>query len=1020
MSLADTLASYSYVTGSEVEVRFKLSESGIQAGIVREYVSGTRPRNTRTVSWEFLSGTGHRITRNDVSTISLSDIPLLLKSIQKGGYMHEMKTLLRSNILDITPDVSLKISDSTEECMGAVEYSDFDREHPVSVFRHKNRETYWPLGIPVKVDITSVYTVTFAGNKKPKSRWEVEIEMLPGFGDRIADITTFIHTISTLLTLPLAILNKTNLSKITAKSVYTSEKVSGMILNSIITKPVSFMRKDLATLYSSGYAVSYKADGIRCLVVSSAEYLVLVTAFSFTVIRAVSGGFFGGSGGVCPDIYDAELLINPESKTLYLFDAILDTDYPERFQKVQEFVNGLSEPGYTFIAKATAFPGPKPDFYTESQMMSLKAAGSDTPPKDDGLIFTPTTGGYYSDIPVFKWKPADKNTIDLKVVHIKHRQQQREITIGLSGPRVIPLDPDVANKVQAFTAKHTRVLITQLPLEDLISSLGITVNDIVECAWNEDLRAFIPIKKRGDKVIPNKWEVILDAIELVSDNVSIQEFCGRSPGTRGTAADTGTTGNPMTRITPFPLRPQHRVVANYDPVAYDLMNNYSDSGRNHESVMNSRIRMFHNYVKKSLFDAYTVGRSNLRVADMCCGQGSAVKFALANGCVQSLLLVDSSEKMLSEAGLRATQFNASGKASITCQCHDLRTAVIPAPDPDAKFDIVECHFALQYFYENGEYLENIIRCVAGMLTGGGVFIGIMPDGDLLNTQLLKGNGIFEAHTADTEFKITAHYRNYTSRGPGAYDRKVSVFLKESILDTIADTGVCEYLASFPLLVQTCERFGMTLTETAVLRHPYKIYQTGLKYKDPRAFLGIDKAFSFVYRYFVFTLQPQAAPVMTPPSNPTLTRMTSVGSQTTLKALLPTPFGAVIDRVSIIKVAPRMTIRSVMVGILRKRDPSVSEALVSGILFDQQCSSGSPGKPMTDAQVITGICTHFNCALIVLYQKKAIRLHKQSYNERAGVAFVIVLIEQSPGVMMIVRCDNSDIWDTLTYPYKLLN
>lgn len=982
------LSEYAYKKGSEVEVRFKLSDSGIQAGIVREYILYSDATGvSRTVSWEFLSGTGHRITKNNVATISASDIGVVIDSLKRGVYVHEIKTLIKSNVLNVF-GIPCKVSESTEVCMGPVDYQEFVSRNPVNIFRHKNRETYFHSTLPLKTDITSVYTVTFEGNGngKPKSRTEVEIEMLPGFEGCIQGVVEYIQKVTMLLSLPLKVLTKVNMSKISARAVYSTERVSGMILNNIITKPVSFMRKDLVTLYSSGYAVSYKADGIRCLVVNTKESIILITAFTFTVLP-LSDHSYPDTVDSHPDIYDAELT----GKTVYVFDAILDSDYPERTLKVLEFVSRVSciSQSYTFMTKDTVFPPIKGGVYTATQMTSLKKI-----PKDDGLIFTPTVGGYYSEIPVFKWKPADKNTIDLKVIYYRHRPQQRDITIGLSGPRVLPLDPVTAKRAQDFSKGHSRILITQLPLEDSISNLGVRVNDILECFFCEDLRAFIPMKKRGDKVIPNKWEVILDAIELVTDNVSVQEFAGSviSPPAREYATN-------------CPEVSRKRETVKYSAVAYDLVNNYSDSGRNHESVMNSRIRMFHNYVKKALFDAYTVSRSNLRIADLCCGQGSAVKFSLANGNVSHLLLVDSSEKMLTEAMTRATQFNASGSAEITCSLSDLRTAnVINANN--GKYDIVECHFALQYFYETAEYLENIIRNVSGMLVPGGVFMGIMPDGDLLNTQLLKGDGIFEAHTADTEFKITAHYRSYASRGACAYDKKVSVFLKESILDTISDTGVCEYLASFPLLVSMCEKYNMTLTETAVLRHPYKIYQTGLKYKDPRTFSGIDKAFSFVYRYFVFTRNASV----------------SIAIESRLSVnrdILPTPFGGIADRITVLPAKSRVSVCSVITLILNRRDPSVTDTLMAGLLLDYQCSLGLPvHKQLTDAQIITGVCLHFNCAVIILYQKKAARLHKQGYNERVGITGVIVLIETPKEGVSVVRCDNNDIWDPQAYPYKL--
>jgi len=946
MSLLELLNSHACDTNNEIEVRFKLNDP-IQSSIIQQYMSG-KGKESRHVTWEFLNDTGSRIVRTGVSSISPSDILTVLPSLQTGVYTHENKTLIGSDVLTLG-GVYMKVSNSVETVLGDIEYSAYNQT-PATLFRHKNRLTY-TCDTRIKVDITKIYSVILGTNKVSMTT-EVEIEMLPGYTEYTALIVSFIHDIINLAMIPAAVLNKSNASRITGKLNYTNERVSGMIINSIITKPVSFMRSHLTQLFSSKYAVSYKADGVRCILIvmpfCDTTVCIMLTA---DTIRFVSRVPDTTQRDQPPDIYDAELC----GDTIYIFDVIRDEEYDVRIQYIQTFIDTHAHTQFsaanslTLIAKPVSLGS---GVYTGTQLSSLQHL------ENDGVIFTPIAGGYYTE--VLKWKPTHQNTIDLKVTFYRHRPAQREIHIGLSGPR--PVEPSEV----AFNNKHRNIVITQLPLEELILGINVSVGSIVECAYNEDLSAFIPIKKRTDKVIPNGWGVISDAITLIKDNVAFDE---------------------LTRVSLSAPVPSN-VAVEYSPDLYNIASNYNDAGRNYEVVMNNRIRMFHNYVKKSLFDAYSAHRKDISVADICCGQGSALKWVISSA-VKKVLLVDSSEKMLENALQRAAQFNVSNKTDILHELLDMRVSSVTG---NSKYDIVQCHFAIQYFFESASALDNIISSVSNMMHTDSHFIGIMPDGDVLNTKLLSGGGLFEAHTDQTDYKIVAHYGNYNSRDPvTAFNRKISVYLKESILDTITDIGVCEYLASFKILLECCKRHNMTLVETAILRHPYKVYLDGLKYKDPRVFTDVDHAFSYTYRYFVFA------------------KSASSPDTSFDKGSMPAPFRKISQRLSVTRTLDHNNLIGMLTSIFQKKDNTVTPECIQAVLHTTQ---------QTDAEVMLALGKYFNCGVCVLYQKRAVALHKKSFNEHRGITGVIVLIEYTHNTFLVVKCDNSMIWDPTDYPYKL--
>lgn len=163
------------------------------------------------------------------------------------------------------------------------------------------------------------------------------------------------------------------------------------------------------------------------------------------------------------------------------------------------------------------------------------------------------------------------------------------------------------------------------------------------------------------------------------------------------------------------------------------------------------LRAFHNRVKFDLITRHTSRGGSL--LDVACGRGGDLGKWRAAGLAY-VLAFDASGDSVDEARRRHSVSYRSVPVDFLClTTFGTDEAAVVSDEP---FDAVSCMFAMHYFWGARDvFLENVARA----LKPGGVFFGIVPDGDKVlrfsNARSevcrvdLAGDGTYTMRLADT-------------------------------------------------------------------------------------------------------------------------------------------------------------------------------------------------------------------------------------------------------------------------------
>jgi mRNA (guanine-N7-)-methyltransferase len=116
-----------------------------------------------------------------------------------------------------------------------------------------------------------------------------------------------------------------------------------------------------------------------------------------------------------------------------------------------------------------------------------------------------------------------------------------------------------------------------------------------------------------------------------------------------------------------------------------------------------------------------------------------------------------------------------------------------------KFDIISLQFALHYFFQSEQGLNNLVENIRENLNKGGYLIGTCFE-DTLVYELLPKNSKHDSISVENHWEIKKgiHYNN------GVYGREISVYM-ESI-----GQSYIEYLVNFEEFQQKLKALGIIL------------------------------------------------------------------------------------------------------------------------------------------------------------------------------------------------------------------
>lgn len=168
------------------------------------------------------------------------------------------------------------------------------------------------------------------------------------------------------------------------------------------------------------------------------------------------------------------------------------------------------------------------------------------------------------------------------------------------------------------------------------------------------------------------------------------------------------------------------------------------------------LRKFHNFIKMNIIlDACK--RTNAKnLLDIACGRGGDLQKWINNNNLQYILAFDSHKESIFSSLKKGDTFDGAisrfqnvkksfrGKMPyiVFKNLNILDNKILEklnSIDSNKKYDVVSCQFALHYFCENDNILNNVLSVISIKLRKGGLFIGTATDGDLIYKILNNGN-----------------------------------------------------------------------------------------------------------------------------------------------------------------------------------------------------------------------------------------------------------------------------------------
>lgn len=258
---------------------------------------------------------------------------------------------------------------------------------------------------------------------------------------------------------------------------------------------------------------------------------------------------------------------------------------------------------------------------------------------------------------------------------------------------------------------------------------------------------------------------------------------------------------------------------------------------------------------------------------MCCGKGGdLLKFNQAK--IAFYVGIDLSRASVEEAKNRFEDMKPKFEAILiegsTCDPENTISRVV-MQQYDLEYDLVSCQFAFHYMFDSEDNVRRFLYNVSEKLKSGGVFIGTIPDANVIVKKLrtLGRNGIF----GNQYYSIKCDTDKFP-KSQGEFGLKYGFYLEDSVGESIMRQDgveivyVPEYLVLMNRLEEIANEFDL---ELVTKRNFHSFYD---EYKDKHSWLlskylrgiNIDEEqwdIAYLYLVFVFRKKGEFRP---PPKN----------------------------------------------------------------------------------------------------------------------------------------------------------
>jgi hypothetical protein len=423
--------------------------------------------------------------------------------------------------------------------------------------------------------------------------------------------------------------------------------------------------------------------------------------------------------------------------------------------------------------------------------------------KIDGLIYTPVNDPYPVQTKktwdkLYKWKY--EHTIDFLI------SRQKDCWFLLNKGK----DGNVK-----FEPRHDPFMY-KFPLE----KLDYPNNSVVEFVYNNN--SFHPVKLRDDKTTGNYIGVAYDNFNNALNPVTDLMISNENEYNKYTKGKTEIKKNNSV----------------YKGKTEIKKNNSVYEG---ETEMNN-MRKFHNWIKQDLLERHAKNQNNL--LDLACGKGGDIhKWINAN--INKVLAVDINKNYLQEAEKRKTKVLKYNNIDIDFIQRDMRKDTVNASE---LFDVINCQFAIHYFFESDKTVNNFFNNVSKNLKENGVFIGTVFDGLRVFNSLVDGD-LERKVDNETVFKLKKGYTTEVFEDIKPYGDEIGVFIGgDTILSDDKDDGTPEYIVNYNHLINIAKRYDLEVIESDLFQN---IYRDWMIENRGHSLNELEKEISFLNRTFVF-------------------------------------------------------------------------------------------------------------------------------------------------------------------------
>lgn len=581
------------------------------------------------------------------------------------------------------------------------------------------------------------------------------------------------------------------------KKLTRSEKFVGAL-------PVTLNKNNMMNIIKQEYSVTDKADGER-------RFMIMVDGNIYFMKNNMDVQKTEFKGGINNTILDGEFINN----NLYsIFDIIvcdgmdirgnIKYKLKNRLRLIEKVLPTIKNNSQVHIQMKKYIIG---KIFEGSKLILDYFKMKEIPYKIDGLIFTPVQE-YYPEYNAWKgllkWKSVNDSTIDFL---IKKRGFEREHEKW-----------DLLMKTNRGQEVYTETMVQN----------GVEYEDNTVIEFKVKNGNFIPIRTRWDKTYNkrgggNYINVVNDIMDNIKDPITEEMIIDKTKY----ESEINNRGMDVIPIT---------------ETKYKKLG-MKDEKRNGYFI---NMRKFHNWIKQGIINIYTKDKYNM--LDLACGKGGDL-YKWEKSDIKRIVGIDINEKYIEEAKDRISGLKS--QKDITLYQLDLSEKLIREElKVDEKFDVINCQFAIHYFFKNEDTIDKFFRNVTESLKDNGIFIGTVFDGLKIFNKLNEEEIVERfGNNGELLFRMEKGYNGGSFTELNNYGEKVGVFLGgDSILYTKDQKGITEYLVNFNTLISIAKKYELELIESTLFTNYYRtwITESGGKEMD-----DIEKEFSFLNRTFVF-------------------------------------------------------------------------------------------------------------------------------------------------------------------------